>query len=47
MLCDGDGVPVNKSEAARLYKMAIEKGNDYARKKLAKLLNYPIDKESL
>ena len=36
MLNNGDGVPVNKSEAIKYFKMSIEKGNDDA------MLNYAI-----
>lgn len=43
MLCDGDGVLINKTEAINYYMMAIEKGNNSAINKYASMLYFGDD----
>lgn len=38
MLQNGDGVPMNKEEATKYYKMAIEKGDSNAKYKYEQML---------
>ena len=48
MLKKGDGIPVDKTEAARYYKMAVGKGNADAMNNYANMLDegdgIPVDK---